>query len=819
MNHKDKNKGTRRQKTGALFVIPIFFNLYLFAWEAKRVGGRGEAPCARCGSRAAPRRSLAEALELALALLHKLLGGPQLVAHDAQQLLRLLQEIEIDQVHLYHLGAVALLHAVEVLLAHERQVVLAAVGLGQRGAVVGVLSCGDLLVGGAHQFVDPAAYRLILRLVGLRERVEVVVDVLLDGGEHAAQRVDVLLVAVDADVEPRVALDGQVHRRSAQAQHLLAAILLQQVQFAAHALLALPQRPHVLRGKSLDDAVVLLHDILADRALRVAHVAAQHLPDQFRVARAHHQAESVVLLLGLGALRLVLAVAAVEQEDHERHEATLHDDAAKPHGEADQGAGDEGHTRRDKPAADDAQHARDAEDGALAAPGAVGQARTHGHHEGDVGRGEGQLVVGAEGDEHGGDDQVDGGTHHVEGGLVVLELHLVGVEARAHPAAQAGGEEALAALDQVLGAADDGAGGAARTKHLVALVLAGEIDGGLNDVLRLLRGGHGEDHHQARQDQVEGRRRGALHERGHHEGVDGLAVGVGREVLVGVEAGQRHADEVDEVVAGKGHGEAKRAHEDGKLEDVDAEQVERLHRDGRDEEGAEQQPVGVVLDVVAHVLGQVGALAHALHEDEVGEGREGDAAEDGDAIAAVLRIVEGEDDAAQPHHHHTDDKGDGHRDEDGDDHLQGLVRVEQVGVFQRGVAHHLEQREHRRAAQQLEDERDRGGGGHAERVESVEHDDVRHHHGQHDGHHLVEGIVGRHHDAVAGHVHHARGHHGAEHHAHRGNDEDGAKRRHAGADGRLQEVDRIVAHADKQVEDGQAEQEDDDTQINGLHVL
>ena len=33
------------------------------------------------------------------------------------------------------------------------------------------------------------------------------------------------------------------------------------------------------------------------------------------------------------------------------------------------GAGDEGHARRDKPAADDAQHARDAEDGALAAPG------------------------------------------------------------------------------------------------------------------------------------------------------------------------------------------------------------------------------------------------------------------------------------------------------------------------------------------------------------------------------------------------------------------------------------------------------------------
>lgn len=76
MNHKDKNKGTRRQKTGALLVIPIFFNLYLFAWEAKRVGDEGRLPPTRSLWFVPPQRSLAEALELALALLHKLLGGP-----------------------------------------------------------------------------------------------------------------------------------------------------------------------------------------------------------------------------------------------------------------------------------------------------------------------------------------------------------------------------------------------------------------------------------------------------------------------------------------------------------------------------------------------------------------------------------------------------------------------------------------------------------------------------------------------------------------------------------------------------------------------
>ena len=140
MNHKTKTRALVGKEDGCPVGYPKKCNLYLFAWEAKRVGDEGRLPPARALWFVPPQRSVGEALELALALLHKLLGGPQLVAHDAQQLLRLLQEIEIDQVHLYHLGAVALLHAVEVLLAHERQVVLAAVGLGQRGAVVGVLS-------------------------------------------------------------------------------------------------------------------------------------------------------------------------------------------------------------------------------------------------------------------------------------------------------------------------------------------------------------------------------------------------------------------------------------------------------------------------------------------------------------------------------------------------------------------------------------------------------------------------------------------------------------------------------------------------------
>ena len=54
MNHKDKNKDTRRQKTGALLVIQKNAIYTCLLGKQRGQGGRGEAPYARCGSRAAP---------------------------------------------------------------------------------------------------------------------------------------------------------------------------------------------------------------------------------------------------------------------------------------------------------------------------------------------------------------------------------------------------------------------------------------------------------------------------------------------------------------------------------------------------------------------------------------------------------------------------------------------------------------------------------------------------------------------------------------------------------------------------------------------
>ena len=199
--------------------------------------------------------------------------------------------------------------------------------------------------------------------------------------------------------------------------------------------------------------------------------------------------------------------------------------------------------------------------------------------------------------------------------------------------------------------------------------------------------------------------------------------------MVRRETGERHTDEVDEVVAGKSHRQAEGTHQDGELEDVDAAEVEELHHDGRHHEGDDEEHSDVVADIVAPLSRQVRTLAQALHEDEVGEGGEGDATEDGDGVAAVLLIIEGEYDTRDPHHDDAEEEGDGNGCEDTDDHLQCLVAIEQHAVVEAWVAPHLQGGEDEGTAEQLKHQGHGGGGRHTERVEHVQDDDVGHHDG------------------------------------------------------------------------------------------
>ena len=143
-------------------------------------------------------------------VLHELLGGSQLVAHHAEELLALLQHVEIDQRDLQLAVVVHLLQAVDVLLADDRQLVFQGVRLGQYLTIVLVMACLYHVASHGHQLVHLVTHGLELLYELLGQGVEVVFHVLQDGVEHTAQGVDELLVAVGAQVEPRVALYGDV---------------------------------------------------------------------------------------------------------------------------------------------------------------------------------------------------------------------------------------------------------------------------------------------------------------------------------------------------------------------------------------------------------------------------------------------------------------------------------------------------------------------------------------------------------------------------------------------------------------------------------
>ena len=104
----------------------------------------------------------------------------------------------------------------------------------------------------------------------------------------------------------------------------------------------------------------------------------------------------------------------------------------------------ESHESREKPAADNRQHAGDPVDGAVQPPGLVGQGGAHGHHEGDIGGGQGQLHAGGPGHQGAGHHQVHAGPQQVElrDGAVVSRRRLVvaGIQAATDgSAAWAGG--------------------------------------------------------------------------------------------------------------------------------------------------------------------------------------------------------------------------------------------------------------------------------------------------------------------------------------------------------------------------------------------
>lgn len=529
------------------------------------------------------------------------------------------------------------------------------------------------------------------------------------------------------------------------------------------------------------------------------HRSADIGADAVLVGVVGHDVEAALFLL------LAEEVGAHQADHGHQHEEDGHHAAALEQGPGDQGAGAEGAHGGQEPAADDGQHAGDAVDGALTVPGAVGEGGAHGHHEGHIGGGQGQLEGRGRGDEDAGDHQIDGGTHLVEGqhGRALDLFHGL------HAALKSGEERIGQDLVQGLVGAqarahDEAAGQGGAELFLIAAGAAAQVDGGLHHAVGLFGEPQGQHHDQTGEQQVEGGRLHGLAQAFHSEGVGGHAAG--GELLPAFPGGQGHAHEVDQVVAGKGEGQGKGASQDDDLEDVDAathhEQVQH-HAQAREQHQQDGQGVGIDPGQVFRL--HEGCALGAFHDQEVEDGRQGQAAEDAADAAVHALIVEGEDQAGDVLHHHTGHEGHHHGDEDAGHDGQGLLAVDEVPQLgeQDVRGGDLDEGRGHGTAQQLEDDGHGGGGGQPHGVEGVQQQDVGDHHGEENDDDLVEGEHLGIEDPAAGDLHHAAGKGGAQQHTDAGHHHDDLEAGDARAYGRVEEVDGVIADAHEKVHCGQ----------------
>ena len=612
------------------------------------------------------------------------LAGTEQMARDAHELLALLKGGEIEE------GgadvAVFLLDAILLLMAHLGDVALDGVAFDEEFLGLGEVAGLDHLVGLLKETVDVVADGDELVDVCLGHGVEVVVDVFDAGLEHTLEAVDHLGDAVATEMEPGVLLDGEEIVNLTHTDDFLSSI-------------ALPDGFLVLDGVGSGAEIpdVLVHEALRDVAeggageedgvaLRTAYVLAEEFPGFGLVVAAHELAEEGVDGFLFGFF-LELPVVVDDDGGYGAHDEEHGDESTEMVDRGDDEAEDEGCTCRDEPSTDDGDDAGDAIDCRFASPGTVCEGGTHGDHEGHVGRGEGKLEGCSDNDEEAGEHEVDGGAHEVEGGSV-FEFDVLIVETGVDPALDGGRNVFHDGVGRVEhgthGAAGDPGGG----EDFFAIVLTGEVDGCLDDFLRLLGGADGDGHDETGSDEEE-MLEGELALAGEDADDVGRGVGTGvlGEVEEGLETGEGGTDEVDQVIACEGHGEGEGSEEDHELEDVDLEQVEDFHEDGEDDEADAHDGKIVGIDPVGGPSdgGEEGGVSQSADEEEEEDGGHGDASEDGYAIAEMLLIVEGEHHAGDPHDDEADDEGDGHGEEDTDDDGQGLVGVDELGVGESGT--------------------------------------------------------------------------------------------------------------------------------------
>ena len=248
---------------------------------------------------------------------------------------------------------------------------------------------------------------------------------------------------------------------------------------------------------------------------------------------------------------------------------------------------------------------------------------------------------------------------------------------------------------------------------------------------------------------------GRTEQRSHQEAIGSGSCTVGRIIHKGRITGQRHTDEVHQVVTGKSQCQCKCSQQHHYLKYIDFTPVQNLHQDGEEYEERYDQHSGVLLYPVFVVGCHERTVLQTLYQHEVDDGSGSYTAEQRNAVLHVLFVVEGENDTCQPLYQHTEEERDGHRYEDGHDDGQGLVCVDEVSQTERIIAVDFDKGQCKCTSQQLEYHRYSGGSGKTHAVEYIQQYDIGQHDRQQDTHDFGEIEMFRLVDTVPGNVHHA----------------------------------------------------------------
>lgn len=388
-----------------------------------------------------------------------------------------------------------------------------------------------------------------------------------------------------------------------------------------------------------------------------------------------------------------------------------------------------------------------------------------------------------------------------------LHYGLIHIETPVEPSAHARGRYPTHPCEQRERPAHQPASYARGSEHLVATLLRAQPYFRAGYVMSFFRGGKRHHHDHTRTDKEVDRRIGRAVERVHKKPVC-IARAVGCEILPRRQSAERHTYEIHKVVAREGHGQSKRAHQHNHLQHINLQRVERLHHDGENPERTQNDYRRMGVYPRLHGRSHKRHIGYTLQQQKINYRRSADTTKNADFPLQAAPVVEGKHCSCKKLHQCSEKECYGYRKENAQNHRKGFFSVEEFAEPHTGTCGHLDQRHDKCGSQKFENHRHSSRRRHSERIEHIQKNNVRNHHGHENADDFVEREILRTENAVAGYIHHAVAHGGSHEDTHRRNKQHTLQRRGFRSERRRKEVDGIIAHAHPEVEHGEHEKKD-----------